>query len=130
MREVDLFNILKITHCRDLEKSENQYSRFDCYSKKYKMDIELKCRNKHYDDLIIEKDKYDALIRRAKQYETTPFYINSTPQGIYVFNLSKIDEPIWEDMKGLPKTSHFTDRSRITKTVGFLSIHLANKISE
>ena len=68
------------------------------------MDIELKCRNKHYDDLIIEKDKYDALIRRAKQYETTPFYINSTPQGIYVFNLSKIDEHIWEDMKGLPKT--------------------------
>ena len=70
MKESDLFNILKITHVRDLQKSENQYSRFDCFSEKYKMDIELKCRNKHYEELLIEKDKYEALITRSEKYET------------------------------------------------------------
>jgi len=130
MKESDLFNILKITHVRDLQKSENQYSRFDCFSEKYKMDIELKCRNKHYEELLIEKDKYEALITRSEKYETTPMYINSTPEGIYVFNLNKIPEPKWTEMDGLPTTSHFRNRNRITKTVGFLPVIEANKISE
>lgn len=130
MREIDLFNILRITHVPDLQKSEKQYSRFDCYSLKHKMDIELKCRNKHYDELLIEKDKYDALLKRSNEFGTTPMYINSTPEGIYVFNLNKIAEPKWEEKGGLPTTSHFSDRRRIVKTVGFLPTYLANKINE
>lgn len=130
MREIDLFNIIRATYVIDLQKSEKQYSRFDCYSLKYKMDIELKCRNKHYDELLIEKDKYDALVRRGQEFGTTPMYINSTPEGIYVFNLKKIPEPKWEEKGGLPTTSHFTDRRKIVKVVGFLPTYLANKISE
>lgn len=130
MRELDLFNILRATHVIDLKKSEDQFSRFDCYSLKYKMDIELKCRNKHYDELLIEKDKYDALMQRSEKFGTTPMYINSTPEGIYVFNLHKIAQPKWEDKGGLPTTSHFSDRRKIVKTVGFLPIYLANKITE
>lgn len=94
------------------------------------MDIELKCRNKHYDELLIEKDKYDALIKRSKEFGTTPMYINSTPNGIFVFNLGKVPEPQWEDKGGLPTTSHFSDRRKIVKTVGFLPTYLANKINE
>ncbi len=130
MRELDLFNIIKATHVQDLEKSDDQYSRFDCYSLKYNMDIELKCRNKHYDELLIEKDKYDALLKRSEKFGTTPTEINSTPEGIYVFNLHKIAQPKWEDKGGLPTTSHFSDRRKIVKTVGFLPIYLANKITE
>jgi len=130
MRELDLFNIIKATHVQDLEKSDDQFSRFDCYSLKYNMDIELKCRNKHYDELLIEKDKYDALLKRSEKFGTTPMYINSTPEGIYVFNLHKIAQPKWEDKGGLPTTSHFSDRRKIVKTVGFLPIYLANKITE
>ena len=65
MREIDLFNIVKLTHVPDLQKSEKQYSRYDCYSEKYKMDIELKCRNKHYDELMIEMKK------RVEDYRST-----------------------------------------------------------
>lgn len=130
MREIDLFNIVKLTHVPDLQKSEKQYSRYDCYSEKYKMDIELKCRNKHYDELMIEKDKYDALVKRSEEFGTTPIYINSTPEGIFVFNLGKLPEPQWEDKGGLPTTSHFTDRRKIVKTVGFLPVYLAKKINE
>ena len=78
MRELDLFNILRATYVIDLKESDDQFSRFDCYSLKYKMDIELKCRNKHYDELLIEKDKYDALMKRSEKFGTTPMYINST----------------------------------------------------
>jgi hypothetical protein len=130
MREIDLFNIVKLTHVPDLQKSEKQYSRYDCYSEKYKMDIELKCRNKHYDELLIEKDKYDALLKRSEEFGTTPIYINSTPEGVFVFNLGKLPEPKWEDKGGMPTTSHFSDRRKIVKTVGFLPVYLANKINE
>ena len=103
MKEIDLFNILKICFMTDLEKSESQYSRFDCFSSKWKMDIELKCRRTHYDELLIEKDKYDALMDRAKKFGTRPFYINSTPQGIYAFNLEELKDIKWEMKGGLPK---------------------------
>ena len=114
MREVDLFNILKICFMTDLEKSDDQYSRFDCFSTKWKMDIELKCRRTHYDELLIEKDKYDALILRAEKFGTRPFYINSTPQGIYAFNLEELKDIKW----------------RVVKEVGFLPIHSATKLNE
>lgn len=94
------------------------------------MDIELKCRNKHYDELLIEKDKYDALLKRSEEFGTTPIYINSTPDGIFVFNLGKLPEPKWEDKGGMPTTSHFSDRRKIVKTVGFLPVYLATKINE
>jgi len=51
---------------------------------------ELKCRHIHYDDLILEKDKYESLMQQAEALGFTPFYINSTPEGIYAFNLRKI----------------------------------------
>ena len=130
MKELDLYNILKLCFINDLEKSESQYSRFDCFSDKWKMDIELKCRRTHYDELLIERDKYDALMERAKKFGTRPFYINSTPEGIYAFNLQEIKDIKWEMKGGLPKTTDFSDNRRIVKEVGFLSIHHALKLNE
>ena len=130
MKELDLFNILKLCFMNDLEKSESQYSRFDCFSPKWKMDIELKCRRTHYDELLIEKDKYDALIARAEKFGTRPFYINSTPQGIYAFNLEELKDIKWEMKGGLPKTTDFSDNRRVVKEVGFLPIYSAIKLNE
>lgn len=130
MKEVDLFNILKICFMTDLEKSDSQYSRFDCFSSKWKMDIELKCRRTHYDELLIEKDKYDALMARAEKFGTRPFYINSTPQGIYAFNLQEMKDIQWEMKGGLPKTTDFSDNRRMVKEVGFLPIYAAIKLNE
>ena len=114
----------------DLEKSESQYSRFDCFSAKWKMDIELKCRRTHYDELLIEKDKYDALIARAEKFGTRPFYINSTPEGIYAFNLQEFTDIKWEMKGGLPKTTDFYDNRRIVKEVGFLPVAQATQLNE
>jgi hypothetical protein len=88
--EQSLFDYIKATYLEDLEKSEHTYEYIDATSKGYRLTIELKCRHTHYDELILEKDKYESLIGRANELGFTPFYINSTPQGIYAFNLRKI----------------------------------------
>ena len=60
--EQDLFDYLKFNCYPDLVMSKKQMSRWDCYSPKYKYRIELKCRKTHYDSLMLEKTKYDAMI--------------------------------------------------------------------
>jgi hypothetical protein len=128
-KEEELFDFVKSKYLPDLKESEYKYSKYDCYSEKFKLDIELKCRATHYDDLLIEKAKYDALILRSKNHGTKAFYINSTPSGVFVFNLSALEEPQWED-RMMPKTSHFSDREKIVKCVGYINISRAKKVYE
>ena len=90
MTEQSLFDYIKATYLEDLEKSEHEYENIDATSNGYRLTLELKCRHTHYDELILEKDKYDSLMDRANHLGFTPFYINSTPNGIYAFNLRKI----------------------------------------
>jgi Holliday junction resolvase len=126
MSEQELFEFLKKNHIPDLEMSDEPMSHWDCYSAKYQYDIELKCRRTHYDDLLIEKMKYDNLISRATKFGTTPIYINSTPVGIYVFNLSAV-EIDWQTKK-MPATTDFARKEKVDKVVGFLNLTKAKKI--
>ena len=126
MIEAELYEILK-TRIPDLTLSDEPYSRYDCYSLSKRLDIELKCRRKHYDTLLLEKDKYDALLARAARHDTRPYYINSTPKGIYVFKLKEIN-PKWEK-KYLPKTTDFSNTNKIDKVVTFLHIKDAHFIA-
>ena len=90
MTEQRLFDYIKETYLEDLQKSEHTYEYIDATSYGYRLSIEFKCRHTHYDELILEKDKYESLMQQANELGFTPFYINSTPQGIYAFNLRKI----------------------------------------
>jgi len=119
--EKELFDYLKQNYIPDLEWSDGDYSFHDCYSLQYNCDIELKCRNKHYDNLIIEKAKYDRLLERSAKNDTLPVYICQTPTGVFGFNLGKLTEPQWE-VRGMPKTSHFSNRQFVDKEVGYLHI--------
>ncbi|CAB4154038.1 hypothetical protein UFOVP637_1, partial [uncultured Caudovirales phage] len=49
-----------------------------------------------------------------------PCYINSTPQGIYAFNLHKV-QVTWENHP-MPATTDFGNAQLIEKAIGFLSI--------
>ena len=112
----------------DLEKSDNPMARYDCYSLVHNIDIELKCRRRHYDDLLIEKKKYDALLLRASNFGTDPVYINSTPSGVWVFRIAVVPEPEWET-RGMPKTSEFRQRQFIDKVVGYYNISIGTDIT-
>lgn len=124
--EDKLFDYLKNQFIPDLDWSEGEYAHYDCYSTSIGVDIELKCRNKHYDELIIEKPKYDKLIARSQKFNTLAVYISQTPEGIFAFNLSKLPEPKWET-RGMPKTSHFKQRQFVDKVVGYLNVKDAKR---
>lgn len=100
--------------------SENPYSKYDCYSVYYKLDIELKCRRTHYNDLLIEKIKYDALMERARKYGTKPVYINSTPIGVWAFYIA--DQPLEWEFRQMPRTTDFARNDKVPKQVGYLKI--------
>jgi hypothetical protein len=121
MNEEILFRLIK-TRIPDLEKT-SQFSYRDGYSKKYDLTIELKCRYTHYDTLLIEKIKYDKLIKHNRV-----LYINSTPIGIFSFDLIKLPEPIWYN-QDMPKQTEFEDTYDIKKLVGYLSIYQATDLS-
>jgi hypothetical protein len=70
--------------------------------------------------LLIEKNKFDALVERADEIGFAPCYINSTPQGIYAFNLHKV-QVTWENHP-MPATTNFGNAQLVEKAVGFLPI--------
>ena len=119
-KEPQLFDYLKENYYSDLEKSE-EFDNWDCISLEAKMFIELKSRRTHYPDLLIEESKYQGLILAAGIRSLTPWYINSTPAGVWGFNLTDIPQPKWEE-KWLPITTEFENRTKRTKLVGFLKI--------
>ena len=121
LREPELLDCLKEFHFSDLSKSEDEFDSFDCVSMEHKMFIELKSRKTHYDDLLIEEHKYSSLIMAAGIRSLTPWYINSTPQGIWGFNLTKLPMPKWED-KWLPITTEFANKKSRSKPVGYFNI--------
>ena len=115
MNEAQLLEFLKLNYIDDLQKSEDIYCEYDCYSKRFNMVVELKCRNTHYVELMLEKYKYDKLNKHER-----PYYINSTPKGIYIFNVKNIT-PNWI-VNQMPKQTEFENTEKIDKTYCLLNI--------
>jgi len=122
--ESDLFDWLRLK-IPDLQKSKDKFSFWDCYSKSLNCRIELKCRRKHYDTLLIEKKKYDAMINKCTKEETV-VYLNSTPKGIYGWNLKNLNVE-WEINKLNPATTDFDRNKKVKKEVGYLNVKQAKQ---
>lgn len=128
LQEKDLFELIKKYILPDLEESEQKMSKYDCYSIARGFDIELKCRRTHYDDLLIEKMKFDALMTRADKFNTKPIYINSTPEGVWSFHISMLPQPTWEDRR-MPKTTDFSNNNMIIKQIGYYNVSLGKDLT-
>jgi len=124
MNEELLFTFLRDGFYSDLEKAPGIYDAFDCISKQAGHYIELKCRATHYDTLLIEEMKYRKLITQAAERELVPFYINSTPAGIFSFDLLDLPEPVWFNHQ-MPATTEFDRVEKVEKLVGYLPIEEA-----
>ena len=127
MNELILFDFLKFNLYPDLERAPGIYDAFDCTSAKAGHFIELKCRQTHYSTLLIEQMKYRKLMEQAYHRELLPFYINSTPSGIYSFDLTDMDEPQWHTHQ-MPATTEFEDTNKVEKVVGYLPIDEAIRL--
>jgi hypothetical protein len=128
LQEKDLFELLKKYILPDLEESEHKVSKYDCFSLEKMVDIELKCRRTHYDDLLIEKMKFDALMTRADKFNTKPIYINSTPNGVWSFHISILPQPTWGGRR-MPRTTDFSDNNMIIKQVGYYNVSLGKDLT-
>jgi hypothetical protein len=125
MTEDELFKYIKATYLEDLKRSNDAFEYIDATSDGYRMVVELKCRHTHYDELLLEKDKYESLMQQANSLGYTPFYINETPKGIYAFNLRKIT--IKWTTRRLP-ASTFNKTAPVDKEIALLHIDKAVKL--
>jgi len=128
VKEQELFDWLKAEKFPDLVHSPEVYDGFDCISEAEKLFIELKCRRTHYDNLLIEKMKYDFLLEESAKLGLAPWYINWTPEGIWAFNLLDLGTELdWQE-KWLPATTEFANKNNKMKLVGFIHTHQGFKI--
>lgn len=122
LTEEALFELLQKRIVSDLKKVEDEFSNYDCISDENYAYIELKCRRTHYDELLIEKYKYDRLVEQAMDRNYNPIYINSTPKGVWAFNFNYVKEPQWKVKSNLPTTTDFENNDKTDKIVGFVNI--------
>jgi hypothetical protein len=117
LREVELFEALKAVYPDLTPLSATDRAdgiTHDAY-------IEMKCRRIHYPTLLIEKKKWDYLADIRARTGARTLYINSTPQGVYQFDLGAINEPEWQ-LKALPDKTDFANSGKVEKLCGFLDI--------
>lgn len=118
--EKELYLKLKENYFPDLKLSDDQFAAHDCCSENEYEYVptryfELKCREKHYDDLFIEKPKWESLMLK----DGHSFYVSETPEGCWIFNVKRLPEPQWYE-KLLPDTtkSAWGNHEQVWKWVG------------
>lgn len=126
IKESDLFEKLK-GYFPDLTKGE-QFDSWDCFTAAHNTIIELKCRKTHYDQLMIERTKWDALADKRALEGLGTLYICSTPNGTWAWNLGAINAPEWL-LKRLPRTTELLARDWINKEIGYLHINDATRVN-
>ena len=67
------------------------------------------------------------MVKRYVEEDEKPVYINSTPNGIYAFDLRNI-KPNWITDKRLPHETNFERITPIEKTYTLLNIEEGKKI--
>ena len=102
----------------------DRFCNFDGFSGDYV--LEFKCRRAHYDTQLIEYKKFMWNIGNANESGKEFLYVISTPEGEYIFNVSKlIDESYdfgWEDRIMPDKTDFYSPRKHVTKKVGYIDV--------
>jgi hypothetical protein len=123
LTEHQLFQLMRTryTGLIDLNQKDEK-SLIDWYDVNEDIWMEAKCRNEHYNGMLIQKDKYDVLMKKENCY-----YVNSTPKGIFVFNLKEMEEPVWRE-QNMEQSQFFKSNGRISKWVAELPIAKAIQI--
>ena len=106
----------------DLKIPEDNFSRYDAYGttpKGKKCVIEMKFRNKHYEDKMLEKDKYDALMALDDDIVKIYFVADTKGNFMYWLNTLKMPETV---KKYCPDTTMWT-KKRLLKDVYLLMNH-------
>ena len=112
----------------ELEWTGEGYEHFDAIGKTpkgFKCVIEMKFRNKYYPEKLLEKYKYDKLIKMDK--EIVKLYFVADEKGNYLYWLNDIEMPPIEK-RYCPSTSLWNKKKEL-KEVYLLKESLASRIN-
>jgi len=112
----------------DLEWCGDGFTRYDATGKTPKGKdcvIEMKFRNKYYEQKMLEKDKYDALMSLGK--DVIKLYFVNDPKGNFLYWLNNLQMPI-PVKKYCPDTTMWT-KKRLLKDVYLLEENDASIIN-
>ena len=84
--------------------------------------IEMKFRNKYYSDKLLEKDKYDALMKMDE--EIVKLYLVADPKATYLFWLNYLEMPVVKELY-CPDTTLWT-KKKVLKKVYLLNESMAS----
>lgn len=91
--------------------------------------FEIKKRSRIYDEMLIEKKKYDHLLNLCEKYKhknLLPLYINVIENQVYAWNLHDHKNIDWQ-MRWMPATTSISTQKK-KKEVGFLHINKSFQI--
>ena len=113
--------------------TENKYDNVDVFWEKYdtKYVGEIKYRDNYpssgrcvvEDGAVLEKTKYDALMKYHSLSGLTPFYITIFNNNeMYLWDLSKFDELEWKVENRFPRTTKGSNTKKVAKVVTYLPL--------
>jgi len=140
VNERELISILNSLEEFNFTAMDDKFSRYDAFDTENGIMLEIKCRNKHYDDTLLEKIKYEWNKKYAEDNHLDFLYAVSMPykkgHKIYLFdpvNLEAVEDYNfkWHTRK-LPANTEFEGNEWIDKVVGYLNVedailHLVEK---
>tara|TARA_R100001369_G_scaffold55181_1_gene82027 strand:+ start:277 stop:693 length:417 start_codon:yes stop_codon:yes gene_type:complete len=112
----------------DLEHTGNGMCKWDAQGKTpkgFKCVIEMKFRSKYYEEKMLEKDKYDALMALNKSI--IKLYFVNDPKGNFMYWLNTLQMPK-TIKKYCPDTTMWT-KKRLLKDVYLLKENQASRIN-
>ena len=113
----------------DMKEVYYKYCNFDAYDENYIM--EIKYRGKHYNDVLIEFNKYTFNKEYAKLKQKNFIYAVGLEDVIYLFNISHLNSNGYNykwHWKKMPKQTEFEETQEIMKFVGYIDIKMATRI--
>lgn len=134
MKDKELYtvNILNTFLSNKITTEVDNFSVIDAKSKDYV--IELKHRNRYYDDMLIEKDKFERLMDSSNLNNLIPLYVCSVENGdIFVFNMLKVIRCVpleWETQMHNKSTEFYDkpdNKKKKRKLVSFIPTSLSTR---
>ena len=117
---------------RDFQFTTGEYDAYDAYIiEDFKISLfEIKIRNASYDDYMLELKKLKALLKIREEFykkgyiTVNIYYINFTPEGVYVWDLDRAIANLKKDISRAAKTTA-APSNKVIKSVFFLPTNRA-----
>ena len=135
----DIFNKKLINnHSSGITFTENIYDKVDVFWEKYKAKYvgEIKYRDNYpssghciiEDGVVLEKTKYDELMKYNKLSGLTAYYITIFNDGVmYLWNIGELDDIEWKKEEKFPRTTKGSNKEKVAKIVAYLPLSLGHK---